>query len=103
MPLLEEITDKIVKAVFPKKIAFFGSYANGTQTADSDVDIFVEIDNDKNIFETKRKINRALVSRNYPIDLIVETSELLKKNQQNQASFYSMGIADNQKVTYERK
>ena len=39
--LIEEIKDRIVSAVQPEKIILFGSYAYGTPTKDSDLDLLV--------------------------------------------------------------
>lgn len=38
---LDEIKEKIVKAVSPEKIILFGSYATAEATEDSDVDLLV--------------------------------------------------------------
>jgi len=47
---IEEIKKKIVRILRKNKVVragIFGSYARGEQTKDSDVDILVEIDDDK--------------------------------------------------------
>ena len=102
MPSLKYITEQIVKRVSPKRIAVFGSYASGSQTPDSDVDIFVEIADNQDLFQVKREINRALIDRDYSLDLIVETTSLIAKNRENKASFYSMAIEGQCKVMYEQ-
>ena len=83
-------------------VAIFGSYARGTQRLDSDVDIFAEIADNEDIFKVKREINRALISRDFSLDLVVETTSLINKNRMNKASFYSMAIEGQSKVLYER-
>jgi predicted nucleotidyltransferase len=102
MPSLEYITEQIVNRVSPKKVSIFGSYAIGAQTEESDVDVFVEIADGQNIFHVKREINRALINRDYPLDLVVETTSLVNKNIENKASFYSMAIEGKSKVYYEQ-
>ncbi len=102
MPSLEYITDQIVKRVSPIKVSVFGSYARGAQTPDSDVDIFVEIADNQDLFQVKREINRALIDRIFSLDLIVENSSLVEKNKKNKASFYSMAIEGQCKVLYEQ-
>ena len=39
--LIKEIKNRIVSEVHPEKIILFGSYAYGTPTKDSDVDLLV--------------------------------------------------------------
>ncbi|HCP99747.1 MAG TPA: DNA polymerase III subunit beta, partial [Candidatus Latescibacteria bacterium] len=39
--VLEEVTHKIVDIFHPEQIILFGSYAYGTPTRDSDVDLLV--------------------------------------------------------------
>ena len=102
MPSLQYITDQIVKRVSPKKVSIFGSYAKGSQTLDSDVDVFVEIADNQDLFHVKREINRALIDRDFSLDLIVENSSLVEKNKKNKASFYSMAIEGQSKVMYEQ-
>lgn len=69
------------------KIILFGSYARGTQTEDSDIDLLV-VTNDNFVFESfaqkmevKLEISRALNSlRKYAdIDLIVHTKPMHEK------------------------
>jgi predicted nucleotidyltransferase len=38
---IQQVVDDIVKGVDPVKVILFGSCARGTQSADSDLDIFV--------------------------------------------------------------
>ncbi len=45
--LILEIVDKIKKEYQPEKIILFGSYAYGTPTEDSDIDLFIVKDTDK--------------------------------------------------------
>jgi len=43
--LLDQVTEKLVLALKPEKIILFGSYAYGTPTEDSDIDLLVVIAN----------------------------------------------------------
>ena len=45
--LIREIKDRIVSAVHPEKIIIFGSYAYGTPTKDSDLDLLVIMPSDE--------------------------------------------------------
>lgn len=69
------------------KVILFGSYAKGTQTADSDVDLLV-VTNDNFLpasfaekMEIKMKIASALntIRKNTDIDLIVHTKPMYEK------------------------
>jgi predicted nucleotidyltransferase len=47
--LLQEITRRIVEGFDPKKVILFGSQASGTSRADSDIDLLVIMDSQRNI------------------------------------------------------
>lgn len=77
------------------RVILFGSYAKGTQTADSDIDLLV-VTNDTFVFESfakkmevKLKISKALGSlREYAdIDLIVHTRPMHEQFIQLNSSF----------------
>ena len=60
---IEKIKLKIVEALIPlnpEKIILFGSYAYGTPTEDSDIDICVVEKDYENRWEEKSKIRKAL-------------------------------------------
>ena len=49
LPVVETLplaVEKIVRAIKPKKIVLFGSYAHGRPTPDSDVDLLIVWDTD---------------------------------------------------------
>ena len=57
--LKKEIVEKL-KPLNPEKVILFGSFAYGTPTKDSDLDICVVERDYKNKWEEKRKIREAL-------------------------------------------
>ena len=67
-----------------KKVILFGSYAHGTQRADSDIDLYVVTDDDfiPETFEQKNaiylKVARAIrdLRKEVAIDLIVHTKKM---------------------------
>ena len=72
------LSDSIVEAFAPERIVLFGSYAHGTPTEDSDVDLLVILR-----FEGSR-IHKALeilrqVKPRIPVDLIVHTPEEVRQ------------------------
>ena len=75
---LENLKPKIVEALKqlqPKKIILFGSYAYGTPTEDSDLDICVIEEDYKDKWKEKRKIRDALKNIRIAKDILVETEE----------------------------
>ncbi len=58
--LIDYIVKKIVKAIDPKKIILFGSYARGDYKKDSDLDLFIIKDGNHNSRMMRRKIDGLL-------------------------------------------
>ena len=52
--LLNGIVKKIVEGYNPDKIILFGSYAYGTPTEDSDIDLFKIVNKGKVLYERKQ-------------------------------------------------
>lgn len=67
---LKSMVDTIVREFAPEKVILFGSYAWGTPTEDSDVDLVVikETDNTRRL---AREIDGTLFPRMLPLDLMV--------------------------------
>jgi len=76
--LTKELKKQIIEALKPlnpKKIIVFGSFAYGTPTDDSDLDICVVEDDYKNRWEEKRKIREALKKIDLSKDILNPTYE----------------------------
>jgi len=82
MSLSADVISKIVQCLIGfnvYKIILFGSYARGTATEDSDIDLVVILDTDKfaktvdERLDRRRPISTALLEVNYqfPMDIIV--------------------------------
>ena len=76
---IQQLVDRI-KQFNPEKIILFGSYAYGTPTDDSDVDLFVVKNIDlKDIRETRIEIRRSLFKIRYEnqieVDLLVDNED----------------------------
>src|SRR2546427_11933114 len=67
---------QIVERFHPDKVILFGSYAYGTPTADSDVDLLVVMPT-RNQLEQAVRIDEAIEERGFPLDLIVRTPKTL--------------------------
>jgi len=95
MPLHTDIISKIVQSLIGLniyKVILFGSYASGTATEDSDIDLLVILDTEKfaktfdERMDRKRPISTALLEVNYqfPMDIIVYSKgefDYLKSNE----------------------
>lgn len=75
--MLEDIKKRLVKAYNPIAIYLFGSYAWGTPTEDSDLDLLIAVDkSDEKSFRRPIKGYEALRGLEYiPKDLIIQTKD----------------------------
>jgi predicted nucleotidyltransferase len=73
--LKKEIVDKITGSVNPSKIFLFGSYAYGTPTSDSDLDLAVIMQDVKSKHKESVKLYKLLRGIGLPKDIIVTTLE----------------------------
>ena len=69
---IKEIAHQIVEHSHPQKIILFGSYAYGTATVDSDVDLLVMMDTDEKPLHAAAQI-AAAIDHPFPLDIIVFT------------------------------
>ena len=78
---IKEIQNIIIDSVPTLQIYLFGSYAKGTQQADSDYDLYVVIPDDSiRPLDATRKISMALRSvRKRPIDILVGSESKFNK------------------------
>lgn len=71
--LLKEIVGKIVSAFNPKRIMLFGSRARGNQHAESDLDLFVEMETSLPKWKRRVAIDEIFGLRDWAMDLVVLT------------------------------
>ena len=78
---ISKISNIISESFKVKKIILFGSYAKGTEKADSDIDICILTDEDVRKIEVLRKIRRALYDYvSIPLDLLIyKTDEFYER------------------------
>jgi len=74
---LKEFKNRLVQEYKPEKVILFGSYAHGTQVANSDVDILVILEFSGRSAAKSAEILNHLDPK-FPIDLIVRTPEKVK-------------------------
>ena len=97
---IQEVADKIAIEHNPEKIILFGSYAWGSPTEDSDVDLFI-IKETENTRETAREIDGAIFPRPFPIDLIVYTPEQVERRKKIR-DFFLRDILIKGKILFEK-
>ena len=87
---IETLKDEIIerlKPLDPDKVILFGSYAYGTPTEDSDIDLYVVTKDDympqtmKEKMDVVRKVSVAIddICKKYPTDLITHTKAMHNK------------------------
>ncbi|MCL5997517.1 MAG: nucleotidyltransferase domain-containing protein [Chloroflexi bacterium] len=73
---IQRVVDEIVRHVHPQRVVLFGSYAYGTPTPDSDVDMLVLMETSLSNVEQAVEIRRR-VDIPFPTDLLVRTPKQL--------------------------
>jgi len=97
---INDIKNKIVENIHPDKIYLFGSYANGTATEESDLDLAIIYDKyDEEIKDISYKVNLLLYPRDYSLDVMVKSSESIEMSKD--LSFWK-NIINNGRLLYER-
>lgn len=70
---IEEIKEKIIKAVSPEKIILFGSYARGEATEESDIDLVVIWDSNLNPHKRNLFLSKLFPMRDFSLDIFAFT------------------------------
>ncbi|MBU2446966.1 MAG: nucleotidyltransferase domain-containing protein [Bacteroidetes bacterium] len=76
---INKIVDTIVKNFNPQRIILFGSYANNSRNAASDLDLLIIKDIDVPRYKRGRLIRKYLRGMKVPIDILVYTNEEIEK------------------------
>jgi predicted nucleotidyltransferase len=106
--ILNDLIDSL-KASDPYKIVLFGSYANGNETENSDIDLMVILDNNDVSKTYEERQNKKLYIRklvreiNYrmPLDILVYSKEELKRIKEY-GNYFIDEIERTGKVIYEK-
>ena len=77
---IDAMVERIVTRFSPEKIILFGSHARGGAGPDSDVDLLVVMEVEGSLRRTAIEIDRALVDREVPLDLVVVTPETFERD-----------------------
>jgi len=98
---LREAVNRIVGAFHPHKIILFGSFAYGTPTSDSDIDLLIVMDTKQQPHKRAVPVRKALRDLGIPKDVIIKTPEEFARFKDIVGSIiYS--AAHRGKVLYER-
>jgi uncharacterized protein len=75
---IQQLVNGIVQGYKPEKIYLFGSYANGTPTKDSDIDLFIVKETDKRRIHRGSDVRKSIKDYIAPMDIIVYTPKELE-------------------------
>ena len=96
---IRQVSDEIARRFHPERIILFGSYAYGTPTEDSDVDLLVVMPFEGRTAKQAIAI-RGAVYAGFPMDLIPITPEKLKHRLEIE-EFFLREVVEKGKVLYE--
>jgi predicted nucleotidyltransferase len=99
---LEDVKNRLVKAYSPIAIYLFGSYAWGTPTEESDLDLLIVVDkSDEKSYKRPLVGYDALFGMNIAKDIIVYTKKEFDEASTNKTTF-CFKIKNNGKLIYAR-
>ena len=75
---IQAFVDEVARRFEPQRVVLFGSYAYGTPTDDSDVDLLVIMRHEGAGVEQAARI-RQVVRSGFPMDLIVRSPAAIRK------------------------
>ncbi len=96
---IRQVSDEIARRFQPERIILFGSYAYGTPTEDSDVDLLVVMPFEGKGAKKSTEIQLA-VPIHFPVDLIAITPARLKERLEMQ-DFFLLEVVEKGKALYE--
>ena len=70
---IQKIIEQIKIQFHPQKIIIFGSYAWGTPTEDSDLDLFLIMESNLRRDQRSRQVQKIFSDRTFPLDILIYT------------------------------
>lgn len=103
--LIKEMVHAIVEEVEPRQIYLFGSYARGTDTANSDVDLLIVEDQqfgpNRNRWSELKRIRKVLKPFRVPKDILVYNRDEFEKWEESINHIVAHAVKEG-KLIYER-
>lgn len=96
---IRDIAKKIAEKYHPQKIILFGSHAYGQPNEDSDIDLCVIKETNKDRFEREQELRLLLFPAGAPFDVLVFTPGEIKKRLKL-GDFFIEEIIHNGKILY---
>ena len=96
----QEFVMQIADGFSPERVVLFGSYARGTASINSDVDLLVIMSHNKRNIEQSLDITRN-IARTFPLDLIVRKPDEIR-TRLRQHDMFLTSILKEGKILYER-
>jgi len=96
---IDEIVKRITEKFNPFKVILFGSYAYGSPTKDSDIDLLIIKESSLPIHHRTKEVRRILRGMKVAVDIIVYTPEEIKKWEGIDTAFIT-GVLKKGKVLY---
>lgn len=94
----QDLVNRIVAAVQPRRIILFGSAARGEAGERSDVDVLVVVEEGRHRRRTAQRIHRALLGFGLPVDVVVATLGDLERYGNSPALVYRDALRDGREL-----
>lgn len=99
--LIQYVTDTIVRHFNPRRIILFGSHARGDARSDSDLDLIVEMESDKDFYSRTTDVLRVFGLHPWSMDLLVLTPDEMNASREMLGSVVRSADVEG-KILYER-
>lgn len=99
--LLSKVTGRIVAQFDPEQVILFGSYAYGTPHEDSDVDLFVIMESDEDLFRRSFLVRMAVQVDFLAMDVIARTPKEVAERLE-MGDYFMKEIIERGRVLYRR-
>ncbi|MBI1987600.1 MAG: HEPN domain-containing protein [Nitrospinae bacterium] len=99
---VKDVTERLIEYYNPDRIILYGSHGTKKSRRDSDVDLFIIKDTDKQPIERRIEVEKLLSDRSLPLDILVYTPQEVRL-------LFSMGcplveeVMENGRLLYMRK
>lgn len=97
---IQPLVDKIVREFQPEKIILFGSHAWGKPDAESDADLLVVKNSNKDRLLLEQELRARLFPSPLPFDLLVYTPSALEEKINRERNLFLEDIVTNGIVVY---